>query len=182
MHVADGALQWNFPFQDKLSESSTTPVRVGDDLLVSSVSLGSALVSISSKDDKAVANKVWLNAELPCYFSTPVMVGKDYIYLVTGSAFGGQAVLHCVDAKKGTSLWKKAGVGQYHASLVLTGDGKLLMVEEAGSLVMIDPDPSMYRELARTKICGKTWAHPAVANGKLYIRDDKELICVELVP
>ena len=37
-----------------------------------------------------------------------------------------------------------------------------------------------YRELARAKICGETWAHPALANGRLYVRDKKEVVCVEL--
>ena len=60
------------------------------------------------------------------------------------------------------------------------GDGKLLLIEEAGNLVLIDPNPKEYRELARTKICGNTWAHPAVANGRLYIRDNNELVCVQL--
>jgi len=47
-------------------------------------------------------------------------------------------------------------------------------------LTLIDPDPKRYRELARAKICGQTWAHPALVHGRLYIRDDKELLCLEL--
>jgi hypothetical protein len=56
------------------------------------------------------------------------------------------------------------------------------MLEEAGELVMIDPNPKEYRELARAKVCGETWAHPALANGRLYVRDKAELICLQLVP
>jgi hypothetical protein len=54
------------------------------------------------------------------------------------------------------------------------------MLEEAGNLVLFEPDPKEYRELARSKICGNTWAHPALANGRLYVRDAKELICVQV--
>ena len=40
---------------------------------------------------------------------------------------------------------------------------------------------SRRHELARSKVCGKTWAHPAVANGRLYVRDEAgELVCVQL--
>jgi outer membrane protein assembly factor BamB len=180
LKVADGTPQWDFPFEDKLAESSTTPVRVGDKLLISSITLGTAMLSLETQDGKTKPKQDWMTKDLTCYFSTPVAIGPDHVYLVTGSLLGGQSTLHCLDAKKGTVLWKKDGVGKYHASLLRTGDNKLLMVEEAGNLVFIDPDPKMYRELARTKICGKTWAHPAVANGRLYIRDDKELICVDL--
>ena len=36
------------------------------------------------------------------------------------------------------------------------------------------------RELVRSKICGNTWAHPALAGGRLYIRDKSDLVCVQL--
>jgi len=64
--------------------------------------------------------------------------------------------------------------------LLRTGDDKLLLVEEKGDLVLIDANRKEYRELSRSNICGNTWAHPALANGRLYIRDAKELICVEM--
>ena len=120
---------------------------------------------------------------MTCYFSTPVAVGKDHLYVVTGTkppALRNQAMLHCVDLATGKKLWTRPKVGTYHASLLRTGDDKLLLLEEAGNLVLLDPNPTEYRELARGSICGKTWAHPALADGRLYVRDDKELVCVEL--
>jgi outer membrane protein assembly factor BamB len=104
--------------------------------------------------------------------------------MVTGTkppAIFNQAKLHCLDAKTGKNLWAQPKVvGQYHATLLRTGDSKLLMLEEAGNLVLLDPDPKEYKELARSKVCGHTWAHPALANGRLYVRDDKEVICLQL--
>jgi hypothetical protein len=91
-----------------------------------------------------------------------------------------EATLHCVDMSNGKKLWSKSKVGEYHASLLRTGDNKILMLEEQGDLVLIDPNPKGYRELARAKVCGHTWAHAALANGRLYLRDDKDLICVAL--
>ena len=89
-----------------------------------------------------------------------------------------KASLRCVATRSGKELWSRPDVGTYHASLLRTGDNKLLMLEEAGDLVLIEPSPKEYRELARSKICGATWAHPALANGRLYVRDGKELVCV----
>jgi hypothetical protein len=91
-----------------------------------------------------------------------------------------QADLHCVEAATGKVLWTKPKVGKYHACLIRTGDDKLLMLEEGSDLVLIQPDPREYRELARSKVCGQTWAHPALSNGKIYVRDAKELICLQL--
>jgi outer membrane protein assembly factor BamB len=180
----DGSLLWKFPFTDALNESATTPVKVGDLLLASTITAGSVGLRLGSKDGKPAAEKVWKNEELNCYFSTPVAVGKEHVYLVTGTrppAITVQADLHCIDVKTGKDLWEKPEkVGQYHASLLRTGDDKLLMLDDAGNLILLDPSPKGYRELARSKVCGSTWAHPALSDGRLYVRDNKELICLQL--
>ena len=89
-------------------------------------------------------------------------------------------VLRCVEAKTGKILWEKPNVGKYHAALVKTGDNKLLFVDDAGNLMLLEPNEKQYKELARANVCGETWAHPALSNGKLYLRDDKKLICLQL--
>ncbi len=178
----DGNVFWKHPLVDLLSESSTTPVVVGDILYASSITTGS--IGLKLDRTKPGVSKGWANGALSCYFGTPVSVGKDTLYMVTGTnplAFKKtSATLRGVDAGTGKELWKRDNVGTYHASLVRTGNKKILLVEEPGDLVLIDPNRKEYRELARSKICGNTWAHPAVANGRLYVRDEKDLICVEL--
>jgi outer membrane protein assembly factor BamB len=174
----DGSVFWQHPLVDKLSESSTTPVVSGDLMFASSVTFGGLTLRLLSSGD---VKQEWAKPELNCYFSTPVPVGKDHLYLVTGSStLIPKAMLRCLDIQTGKTLWIREKVGTYHASLLRTGDNKLLLVEEGGNLVLLQPDPQEYRELARSKICGTTWAHPALADGRLYIRDGKELICVEM--
>jgi outer membrane protein assembly factor BamB len=182
---ADGSVFWKFPLQDKLLESSTTPVRVGDLVLASSITYGSAALELGTKDGKPTASVKWKNPALTSYFSTPVAVGTKQVYMVTGktpSPFTKpEAALCCVEAQAGKELWQKARVGEYHASLLRTGDNKLLMLSDGGDLVLLDPSPRGYRELARSNVSGpETWAHPALSDGRLYVRDKKELICLQL--
>jgi outer membrane protein assembly factor BamB len=184
LNPADGSLFWRYPLVDKLLESSTTAIRAGDILLASSITYGSVGLHLETKDGKPAMTEVWKNADLTSYFTTPVPVGPDHIYFVKGTkppALVSRATLHCVEAKTGKELWKKPQVvGKYHASVLRTGDNKLLMLEEAGNLVLVEPNPEEYRALARSKVCGETWAHPALADGRLYLRDDKNLICLQL--
>jgi outer membrane protein assembly factor BamB len=175
---ADGKVFWQIPLVDKLAESSTTPVVNGDMLFASSITVGGIGVKLSPGPK---AEQKWMKPELNCYFSTPVAVGKDHLFVVTGTrppALTSKATLRCVETATGKELWNRDRVGTYHASLLRTGDGKVLLLEEAGDLVLLAPDVEKYHELARSKICGKTWAHPALANGRLYVRDEKELVCV----
>lgn len=179
----DGSVFWQSPLVDALSESSTTPVMAGDLLFASSITFGGLGLNMDKSQNPPTAKKGWMNPDLTCYFATPVAVGKDHLYMVTGTkppALFTTATLRCVATSDGKEMWKREKVGTYHASLLRTGDDKLLLVEEAGTLVLVDPNPSAYRELSRSKICGNTWAHPALANGRLYIRDGKDLVCVEM--
>ena len=52
------------------------------------------------------------------------------------------------------------------------------MLDDAGNLILLDPSAAKYQELARSRVCGETWAHPALAGGRLYVRDNKEVICL----
>jgi outer membrane protein assembly factor BamB len=179
-----GHLLWKFPLVDLLLESSTTPVRSGGILIASSITYGSVGLRLEGKNDAPAVKQIWKNDDLTCYFSTPVALGPDNLYMVTGTkplTFQTGATLRCIETKTGKELWQKPKVGQYHASLVRTGNDKLLMLEDSGSLVLLDPNPKEYRELARAAVSGSTWAHPALCNGRLYIRDEKELICLEMV-
>src|SRR5262249_766671 len=82
---SEGSLLWEHPFKDFLMESSATPVRMNDLLIVSSITQGSVALRLDAKDGKPATEPVWKKAALPSYFATPVPVGQDYLYLVTGT-------------------------------------------------------------------------------------------------
>jgi outer membrane protein assembly factor BamB len=187
LNPADGSTYWSFPLKDRLLESSTTPVLTGDVLIASSITYGGAGLRLGRKDDRPAVSEAWKNPQLTSYFTTPVAVGTEHLYFVTGTppGFGGprtapRADLHCVEVATGKVSWTHEKVGRYHAGLLRTGDGKLLMLEDQGDLVLVDPSPKEYRESARSRVCGATWAHPALSDGKLYIRDDREILCLQL--
>ncbi|VTS02364.1 Pyrrolo-quinoline quinone OS=Pedosphaera parvula (strain Ellin514) GN=Cflav_PD4382 PE=4 SV=1: PQQ_2 [Gemmata massiliana] len=176
----DGKPLWEVPFRDKLNESSTTPLSAGGLIFASSVTAGSITVKVT--DNKA--EKAWENKALTCYFSTPVVVG-DYLYMVNGMASltNASITLRCVELKTGKVAWEKKNVGKYHAAILRCGPaGKetLLMLDDNGFLSLFEANPKEFKELARSNVCGTTWAHPALVDGKLYLRDEKELFCFDL--
>lgn len=187
LNPTDGSTYWRFPLVDALMESSTTPIRVGDLVLASSITYGSVGLKLETNDGKPAVRQAWKNKELTSYFSTPVAIGPEHIYMITGSIPGPftkpSADLRCIETKTGKELWKQAKIGTFHASLMRTGDDKLLMLTDGGELVLLDPNSKEYRELARAKVSGpETWAHPALAEGRLYVRDKTQLICLQMVP
>lgn len=175
----DGKVNWAFPFKDQLNESSTTPIKAGDLYVAASVTAGAVGVRVA--DGKA--EPAWKNPQLTCYFSTPVADGKGHLFLVTGvaSLTNPSVTMRCVEAATGKELWSKAKMGKYHAALLRMGDGNLLMHDDTtGDLRLLASNPKEYQELARSKACGPTWAHPAIAGGLVFVRDNKELVAVSL--
>jgi len=115
-------------------------------------------------------------------FSGPaVSGGRIYVTDFTESSHlkGRERVL-CLDEKTGKILWTKPKTATYPAALLRTADDKLLMLDDFGNLTLIEPNAEKYVELAKSKVCGATWAHPALTNGRVYLRDEKELMCLEL--
>jgi outer membrane protein assembly factor BamB len=179
-----GEKLWAVPFKDRLNESSTTPVVVNDLVVGSSVTAGSICVRVVEKDGKFTTEKVWESKALNCYFSTPVVVG-EHLYMVNsaGALLKPSIVLRCVELKTGKVLWEKTTTARYHVAIVRCGPAgqeRLLMLDDNGFLSLFEPDAKEYKELTRSKVCGPTWAHPAVVDGNVYLRDDKALICLPL--
>ncbi|HSQ55275.1 MAG TPA: PQQ-binding-like beta-propeller repeat protein [Gemmata sp.] len=182
-----GEKLWSVPFEGKVGnfiESSATPVVVGDLVIGSTVTGGSIAVKTAEMNGKYSTEQAWFNPKLTCYFSTPVVVG-DYLYMINGAASitNPTITLRCVELKTGKVAWTKPNVGKYHAAIVRCGvEGKerLLMLDDKGDLILFEANPKEYKELARSHVCGETWAHPAVADGCVYLRDDKSLMCIPL--
>ena len=177
----DGKELWAVPFKDRLNESSTSPVLAGDLVIGSSVTAGTIGLRLTLEGDKWKAEKVWEKGDLTCYFSTPVVVGKQ-MYMVNGAATltNPSITLRCVEIETGKVLWEKEKLARYHAAIVRTGDNKLLMLDDNGFLTLFEPSVKEYKPMVKSKVCGPTWAHPALVDGKVYLRDEKELICVPL--
>ena len=174
-----GKLRWRSPMVDLLNESSTTPVNLGDMVLAGSVTFGS--VGLRLQQQPPGMTRVWKNPLLTCYFSTPVPAAKQSVYMVTGTIIPPpQATLRCVDVQTGKELWHKEKIGKYHASMIRTANDKILLLEDSGGLALVEPSDKEYRELCRCNVCGQAWAHPALADGCLVVRDDKEVICLKL--
>jgi outer membrane protein assembly factor BamB len=119
-------------------------------------------------------DEVWQSDEvLSAHYGTPVRLG-DHLYGFDGRQEEGPR-LRCVEWKTGKVRWTQEGFGC--GSMVLA-DGRLYVLTEAGDLVLVAATPDGYRELGRAHVLeGPCRAQLALANGRLYGRDDHKLVC-----
>jgi hypothetical protein len=113
------------------------------------------------------------------HYPTPV-AHDGYLYGIDGRQDIGVARLCCIDPIAGKPQWSVPGYGV--AALILA-DEKLVLVTTEGELVLARPSPKKYEELARARLLpGTIRALPALADGRLYVRDQHTLKCVDLRP
>ncbi|MFM7056654.1 MAG: alcohol dehydrogenase, partial [Planctomycetota bacterium] len=59
-------------------------------------------------------------------------------------------------------------------------DGRLWMTNMEGEVILVEASPKAFRELGRLQILQTTRQAPALANGLLYVRDDEQLVCLDV--
>jgi outer membrane protein assembly factor BamB len=64
----------------------------------------------------------------------------------------------------------------------MIADGKLVILDERGELVIVEATHTGYQELARAKVCsGRGWVMPVLANGRIYAKTNKgEMVCMDV--
>ena len=172
LDAAGGGVLWRLPLKTHANRHAVTPVLLGDDVVVSSHSLGLRRFTLQQGGGTEFrAEPKWSVPSLKTSLATLVSVG-DHLY-----GQGPDRNFLCVESATGTVKWSKPGFGEQalvaYAATLAVGD-RLLVATEKGELVVVAADPAAYRELARWQVCGRTWSHPALAGGRLYLRDRRD--------
>ena len=89
----------------------------------------------------------------------------------------------CLAWKTGEVAWKQdRGPGKESAAMI-TADGRLYFRYQDGIMALIDASPAGYAERGTFKlpsVDGPSWSHPAIHNGRLYLRDNDTLMCYDI--
>jgi len=178
--ITDGRLLWQVPMKTKFGRHVTTPTVVDDIVMVASHEFGLVGVKVSTQGKSQKAEQFWVNKQAAINFSSPVTVGK-HLY-----GLGPAKNLICVEAATGQISWSKDGIitsgaSKAHAGILVSGKN-LLALTDGGQLVQFAAKPDTFQEISRAQVCGFNWCNPAYADGKLFVRDAKDLSCVNLLP
>jgi len=177
-----GDILWRYSTADGCPYAGTataaSPVVAGDIVYCSAgYGEGAGAVRVTKAGSTFTAAPIWRkDGELENQWSTPVHY-NGYLYGIYGSYSSG--VLKCVDPATGDEMWSRSE--NIHSGGILLVGEQLLLLNEAGELVLIAPSPAQYTELARVDVLGgKSWNAPAVSNGRIYARSTTEAVCVDV--
>jgi outer membrane protein assembly factor BamB len=166
---------WRVPWETDWDTNNTDPLVHGNGFFISSFSRGCGLFSVANgRPEITYTNSVLYN-----HLSPGILLG-EYLY-----AFNGEAKkdtdFRCIHLPTGELKWTSKDPA--FGSLILAGD-KLVVLSEKGELLAGQASPEEFKPLARAKVLsGVGWTPPALANGRLYVRNARgELRCLEVKP
>lgn len=191
-----GERLWSYEWKDQFEVNAATPLviqgrnkageRVAYVFISSGYERGCALVKVEGREGAFQARAVYTSKELRVHFASPVRY-NDHIY-----AFDEKEDLTCWDLRAGKVAWRFDRGGEDASSIRRRayGKGSLLRVNDAlvvygdtAKLARVACDPAGYRELdafLASRSAEKTWAMPAVAGGRLVVRDRKKVACFDI--
>lgn len=179
---ATGQVRWSFPFgQRGPTVNAASPVPLAADRFLVTASYG--IGSVCAAFDADGAKPVWAGVEsLASQYATPVLVGGR-IYAIDGRDDLPPADMVCLDPDTGRVLWREAGLGY---GTLLVADGRILVAKTDGELLLVRPDAARLDTIARARPFaadsrgGPLRALPALAGGRLYLRNDHTLVALDV--
>lgn len=179
----DGSVLWSYAPVANGTANIPTPIVFDDYVFCSSgYGTGSALLKITQDGGKLTANEEYFldPGTLQNHHGGMIQVG-DYLYCGNGHNNGMPT---CLQIDSGAVVWggKMRGVGKGSAAVTMVGD-HLLFRYESGHLASILATPESYQLQGYFMPAyqqGKSWAHPVVVDGKLYLREQNVLMCYDV--
>lgn len=179
-NAKSGELLWNYDRVANTTANIPTPI-AKDNYIFCSTGYddgGTALLKITKRGNKLEVNEVYYKTskELQNHHGGMIMIG-DYVYMGHGHNNGFPA---CVEWKTGKNLWDKSrGAGTGSAAIVVA-DGKLYFRYQDSTMALLKTNKAKYELISKFKLPthnGESWPHPVIAGGRMYIRDQDELVC-----
>jgi outer membrane protein assembly factor BamB len=175
LEVDEGSLLWRHPWVTNQGINVAQPLLLGGDRVFLSAGYGhgAEVLEVTQDESGFRPRSLWSNTRMKNKFTSSV--------LHEGHVYGlDEAILACLDPSTGELKWKG---GRYGYGQLLVASGHLIVLTERGELALVRATPERHEELAKFQaIEGKTWNHPAIADGVLLVRNASEMAAFAIAP
>lgn len=182
VHAVTGKIMWRYPYPaDIIIGLVSTPVAVGSRLFVCGGE-GKGRNFSACLEMKAIGGKVTCRELYQSDKWQTNMYNTVAVYRRAVFGFGGNrraGFLHCTDLADGRLLWRQDGKDWTNHQNLVIADGLIYALTHKGELVLAEASREGYHELGRVALgveLGRP-QQPTIANGRLYIRGMKTVVC-----
>lgn len=128
-------------------------------------------IRAGGKGDVTETHLAWQVGRNIGHTPTPVLV-DNLLFTVADNG-----VMSCLDASTGEQRWQQRVPGNYSAS-VLHADKHLYVLNEQGVCTVVEA-AAKFKEVSKNTLPGRTLASPTPYQGKLLLRTDTKLYCIQ---
>lgn len=174
----NGDLQWQVPFKANYSIAVASPVwGPGNVLFVSAeYDAGAKAIELKRNGLQTRATELWSSNRLRLHHGNAMRIG-DAIYFSSGGK-GSQAFLTAIDVRTGKILWQERSISK---ATFVWADQKLVTLDQDGNLMIAHPSPEGFKIAAKAALLTHlSWTPPALVGTRLYIRDRRNMMAVDL--
>jgi outer membrane protein assembly factor BamB len=178
LNPVNGDLQWAVPFKADYGISVATPLWCPGNLLFVSAEYGAGSKMIHLRRDgmQIKTEEAWTSNRLRIHHGNAMYVDGS-LYFTSGGK-GSQAILSAVDAASGRILWQERSIQK---ATFVWADGKLITLDQDGNLMLAHPSPQGFAVASKAELLTNlSWTPPVLVGTKLYLRDRKNIMAVEL--
>ncbi len=170
-----GEVVWQHEYPHRAGVQPNPPLYQGGMVFVSSgMGTGGAMLALAESSPSATLK--WAEKALDCQMQGTVLI-DGYIY---GTAQSGNKGLVCLEWKTGKVMWTAPATKM---AVVVAADGMLYVYGQDGTMYLVKPNPTAFEPVSQFTISEGTnehWAHPTIANGRLYIRHGDALMSYDI--
>jgi outer membrane protein assembly factor BamB len=172
----NGQLLWRHPHQTQYGLAVSTPVWGPDNVLFVSSAYGGGArgLELHQAGGRTDVRELWHTPRVQSHFGTIIRIG-DHVVLSSGQ---GPAFMTAVNVRTGAIAWQQRGFGRAH---LLYADGKLIVLDEDGTLALAAATPQRFDVLARATVMKRlAWTPPTLVGTRLYVRDRASIAAFDL--
>ena len=173
----NGNLLWSNPHPVDFGLNTSMPVWGPDNLLFisSGYNGGSRVLKLTRAGYKTTVEEVWAHRLMRVHFSNAIRVG-DFVCGSSGDF--GPAPFTAVDVKSGKVLWRNRS---FPRASFLFADGHFIILDEDGQLMLANATTEGLTVISKVALLSnRAWTAPSLAGTRLYLRDRKNIIALEL--
>jgi len=179
VHAQTGKLLWQVEHVTPYDENTITPLFHDGCVFVSTRNTGARLLRLTVQGDQCSAEEVWSSDAMDNQHGGVVLV-DGYLY---GDALARKAggFWVCLEFKTGKVMWAEKGIGRCAPTYA---DGMLYLLSQRQVVALAKATPEACEIVSQFRLPEKSktrsWAHPVVCGGRLYIRDSDRLYCYDV--
>jgi outer membrane protein assembly factor BamB len=174
--LATGRELWRIDWRTNYDCNASSPTVLGDKLFISTGYGGKRARGALFQLGDGEPRQIWLNQDLETRMNSAVLY-EGHVYCISER---GSGQLMCFGLNDGAIVWFEPSFAKYGTLMI--ADGKLVVLDEKGDLVIADATPAGYREIARAKVLdGRSWVMPVLANGRIYAKNNSgKIVCLDV--